>query len=345
VFCNVGGFFFYLFVLFGWCFWFVFWWFGIYIYCPSACLTTRASIIEVSRNLLGLERTHELLLFVSGLETSMAKLGGSVDELQGDLLGGIALGLGDESLAHGDAATLDTRAGTLDHEVVLVHLTVVREATQRGDALHGEVELGGGVGLSVGAVGSAHTIGDLVHLFVQLGTVVITVLTSTCHRVLDTGRMPRSDTCHLAQTLVSLARKLGHTPAGDDTLETLTLGNGDGIDHLILLEHTTDANSLLEEARDVLDFVVDGTTIDLDLTDVSLLLPEAHLGDRGVADSTKDGAVFSDALLLLLDTCAISVLLGVLGKGLLLLGSRPVLVEATLALVVEMLSPDGAEGL
>ena len=40
-----------------------------------------------------LERAEELGLLVGGLETSVAELGGGVDELEGDLLGGGARGL------------------------------------------------------------------------------------------------------------------------------------------------------------------------------------------------------------------------------------------------------------
>merc|ERR1711865_1114453 len=233
-----------------------------------------ASQVRARERLLGLGRSEELLLLVRGLEATVAELGGSVDELEGDLLLGGTGGLGAEGLAEGDDTTLDAGARALEHDVVLVDLTVVGEATEGGDALGGEIELGGGVLLGDGTVGGAGGGADAVDLLVLLGTVVITVLTGAGHRVFYAGRVPRTDTGDLAETLVGLARKLGHTPAGDDTLVTLTLGDGNGVDLLVLLEDGTDRDGLLEKGLDEGDLVGDGATVDLDLADVGLLLAE-----------------------------------------------------------------------
>jgi len=98
---------------------------------------------------------------------------------------------------------------------------------------------------------------------------------------------------------------------------------------------------------------------------VGLLLAELGLGHLGVDEDTDDGAVLLDALEVAVDLLlVISVLLGVLGEGLffffwesesrgsettlqlfvyLLLAVVPVLVEAALELVAEVLGPDGGE--
>lgn len=144
---------------------------------------------------------------------------------------------------------------------------------------------------------------------------------------------------------MGLARKLGDAPTGNNTLVTLTLGDGDGVDHLILLEDRVDRHWLLEEALSEGDLVGHGATIHLDLTDVGLLLAEVQLADLGVAEHTETGAVFGDLLLLGGDAITLSVLLRIAGEGLLVLGAAPVLVEATLALLAEMLGPAGGEGL
>merc|ERR1711904_24212 len=154
---------------------------------------------------------------------------------------------------------------------------------------------------------------------------MVTVLTSAGDAVLDTGRVPRADTGDLTETLVGLTGELGDTPAGDDTLVTLTLGDGNGVDHLVLLEHAVDGHGLLEEALSESDLVGHGDTVHL------------HL-----ADEAENGAVLVELLLLGLDAGALGVLLGVPGECLLLLGGPPVLVEAALALIAEVLGPHSA---
>merc|ERR1711977_436395 len=297
------------------------------------------------RSVLHLDWAHELLLLLSGLETTMTELGGSVDELEANLLQGATVGLSHQGLTHGDHTALHTADLALEHDVVLVHLTIVGEATEGRDALDGKIELGGRVVLRDLAISTTDTLGDLVHLLVELSTMMVAILASTCHRELYARRMPRTDTGNLAETLVCLTGELGDTPASDNTFVTLTLGDGDGINHLVLLEDGVNRHRLLKEILSELDLILHRTTVDLDLTKMSLLLTEVELLDLSVAEDTHDGAVLLDTLDLLIDTSTLSVLLGVAAEGLLALGGTPVLVEAALALVAEMLSPDGAEGL
>lgn len=204
--------------------------------------------------------------------------------------------------------------------------------------LLGNIKLGGSV---AGILALANTV-DLV---VDRGTVVVTHLTSTGNSPLDVGRMPCTDTSDLAETLVGLARKLLGAPTGGDTLETVTLGDGDAVNHLVLLEDGADVKGLLEEAVSELDLVGNGATVDLDLHKVSLLLLERGLADLGVGKNTDDSAVLLDALEVTGDgrAAVLRVLLGVLGEGL-LLALVPALVEAALDLVREMLGPDGGQG-
>jgi len=173
---------------------------------------------------------------------------------------------------------------------------------------------------------------------------MVTVLTSTGDSPLDVGRMPGTDTGDLAETLVSLARELLGTPSGGDTGIAVALGDGNDVNNLVLLEDGVDGEGLLEEAVTKLDLVGNGTTVDLDLHEVGLLLLEGGLADLGVSEDADDGAVLLDALELAGDgrPAVLRVLLGVLGESL-LLALVPVLVEATLDLVAQVLSPDGRE--
>ena len=285
----------------------------------------------------------------------MTELGRGVDPLELDLLGGPAGSLGVQSLAQSHNTLLDTGNGALDHDEVVLDLTVVDETTHtremlelkntqkisggniRGDLLLGDVELSGGVSL-IGTLSNAE---DLV---VARGTVVVTVLTGTGHSPLDVVRVPSTNTGDLAQTLVSLAGQLGGSPTGGNTGETVTLGDGDDINHLVLLEDGVDVDGLLEEVAGEFDLVGDGATVDLDLHKVGLLLLDRSLTNLSVGEHTDDSAVLLDALKLAGDggTGVLSVGLGVFGEGL-LLGLVPVLVEATLDLIAEVLSPDGGE--
>ena len=173
---------------------------------------------------------------------------------------------------------------------------------------------------------------------------VVTHLTSTSNGPLDVVGVPGTDTSDLTQTLVSLTGQLGGTPTGGDTLEAMTLGDGNDVDHLVLLEDGVDVDGLLKQVAGEVNLVGDLATVDLDLHEVGLLLLDGGLADLGVGEHTDDSAVLLDALKLAGDggTAGLGVLLGVLGEGL-LLALVPVLVEAALDLVAQVLSPDGGE--
>lgn len=317
---------------------------------------------DLSRGLeVLLEGTEVLLLLGRGLVGTVTELGRGIDPLELDLLGGAAGSVDEHALAESHDTLLDTGDGTLEEDEVVVDLAVADEATHtvdykvsfrfaldrkilqhgvqnlRSDGLLGDIELGGGVACIL-------ALANTVDLVVDRGTVVVTHLTGTGNSPLDVGRVPSTDTSDLTETLVGLARKLLGSPTGGDTGETVTLGDGDAVDHLVLLEDGRDLDGLLEEAVGELDLVGNGTTVDLDLHEVGLLLLERSLADLGVGQDADDGAVLLDALEVAGDGLAVvlGVLLGVLGEGL-LLGLVPVLVEAALDLVVEVLSPDGGQ--
>jgi len=123
----------------------------------------------------------------------------------------------------------------------------------------------------------------------------------------------------------------------------VTLGDGNGINHLVLLENSVDLNWLLEQTVAKVNLVCCATTINLDLHQVSLLLLERRLGDLGVCEDSDDGAVFLDSFDFTRDGGALlGVLLGVLGESL-LLRLVPVLVEASLELLAQVFGPNGGE--
>merc|ERR1719209_2660360 len=90
-----------------------------------------------------LEGTHEGGLVLGSLEPSVAELGAGVDELEIDLLKSPLLSVGEERLPQGESPLLGSNAAALDHDEVLLDLSVVREATHWIDRLVSNVILGG----------------------------------------------------------------------------------------------------------------------------------------------------------------------------------------------------------
>jgi len=158
--------------------------------------------------------------------------------------------------------------------------------------------------------------------------------------------MPGTNTGDLAETLVSLAWEFLGVPSGSDSVVTATLGDTDGVDHLVLGEDGVDVDLLLEVVFAPVDLLGDGATVDLDLDEVGLLLAKRQTLHLGVADGTdRDGVLLEKGQIAINGLLAILALplLGGLGESL-LLGGEPVAVEATADLVGETGSPDGLDG-
>lgn len=293
---------------------------------------------ESAKNLLQvlLQGTHEGSLLGWGLESTLTELRSSVDPLQVDLLQSSSGGVNVQGLSQGDNSLLDTWDGTLQQHKVVVDQTVSDETTQWVDGLLGSVELGGTVrGIGTGT--------NSVNLVVDRGSVVVTVLTGSGDGPVNVGWVPSTNTGNLSQTSVGLSWQLLGTPSVGDTLETVTLGDGNDIDHLVLLENRVDGDGLLKVLLGPVDLVLDGTTVDLDLSEVGLLLGQWGLLDLGVDQSSDDGGVLGDSGQLTVDLLTVlRVLGGVLGESL-LLGLVPVLVESSSDFLRKVLSPDGGQ--
>lgn len=284
-----------------------------------------------------LERSHKGALLLGSLETAMTKLAGSVDELEGNLLEGSTAGVGHQRLAEGEDTLLGTNASALDHHKVLVDDTVMVEASHGGYGLLGQVKLGRSRVL-------VSTVGHAIDLLVHLRAAMETVLTGAGNGESNAGRMPGTNTSDLTETLVGLARKLASAPAGSDTLESVTLGNTNDVNVLVLLEDGADGDLLLKVAVGPVDLVGNGTTVQLDFHNVGLLLTNAQLTHLSVSNDADDGGVLAELLKSSLNVrSAILVFKGVLGKGV-LLAAVPVLVETAASIVAEVLSPQSGHG-
>ena len=159
-----------------------------------------------------------------------------------------------------------------------------------------------------------HLLPDAQDALVLLRAVEVTILTGTGDRDVHAGRVPRTNARNLAQTTVGLAGQAAHTPTGNHTLHTVTLGHTDRVHVLVLGEHLVHSHLLLEQGLAVGDLGSDVTAVDLDLQHVGLLLAQVQQLDLRVGDHADDLAVLLDALQLLL------LVLGVLGQLLLQAG-------------------------
>lgn len=101
-------------------------------------------MLKLELCLILLDATKELALLFGGLESSVTVLGGSIDELESNILDGGTLDLVDQRLTESQRTTLGSDDTTLNHEPVLFDLTVMREATQRSDVLLSQVVLSAG---------------------------------------------------------------------------------------------------------------------------------------------------------------------------------------------------------
>jgi len=273
----------------------------------------------------------------------VTELGGGVDELNLELLGHPVSGGGEDRLTQNDRSLASANNSTLDQQEVMVDNTVVRKSTDWGDVLINGISGGS----SVVSNTSDGTSTDSVDFLIDLGTAMVAKLTTAGDCPFDSSGVPGTDTGDLAETSVGLAGKSVDAEPLDHTLSSLTLGDADGVDTLVISEDLTNGDFLLELRESPVDLLGDRPTVDLDFHDMGLNLAEIELTDLGSAEYANRGAVLLDALEVSLDRrLALVVLLeavSVLGEGL-LLGIHPVLVEAALDVVVELGSPDGGEG-
>jgi len=207
--------------------------------------------------LLGGKRSHELVLLLDGLEFTVTDLGRGIDELDFRDKGGERAGLGKHGLSNGDNSLSWSSDGTSDQEEVLVNNTVMWESTNWGDVLDMWVLLGGGV-----VVDSSNGSGsDSVDLLVDLGSVEVTLVTSSSNCPLNGSWMPSTDTGDLSETSMGLSWKSGDTESLDNTGSSLTSGNTNGVNHLVLSEDLSNGDLLLELAGSPLDLLGDGSSV------------------------------------------------------------------------------------
>merc|ERR1719430_1243065 len=141
------------------------------------------------------------------------------------LLQSSLLGVGKETLPESKNPLLRSNTASLQHDEVLLHLSIVREATHGCDGFISKVVVCGGVILDELAVLHVVTSTHPVDLLVDLSSVMVSLLTSSWHGELDSAGMPCTNTGNLPQTLVGLPGQLLCVPPAGNALESVTLGH------------------------------------------------------------------------------------------------------------------------
>jgi len=265
----------------------------------------------------------------------VADLRRCVDELKFNLLSGIAGSLRDECLSQSNHSLLRSYNAALDHNEVLVHNTIVREASNRSNTLGGKIEFSATVGGS--------SLANTVHLLVDLSAVVISVLSSAGNSPRHSWWMPCSDTGDLSETSVGLSWQTSSAPSSGHTLKSFTLGVSDDVEHLTISEDSVNWYLLLEQADSEVDLLSCSSSINLDFQEVSSLRSQLELSDLGMGHDSNNSAILLYTVKLSVDLILVlGKLLSVLGECL-LLGSVPILVEAALHFVTQVRCPHSGQ--
>lgn len=144
---------------------------------------------------------------------------------------------------------------------------------------------------------------------------------------------------------MSFTRQTFSSPTGSDTLETVTLGDSDDVNVLVLFEDAVDGDLLFEVGVGPVDLVGNVSTVQLDFNEMGAFLAEGSFADLGVGEDTDDRG---NTLQLFKGSSdggsSVSlILLSKLGEGL-AFRAIPVLVEAAFDVVAQVFSHHSCNG-
>jgi len=251
----------------------------------------------------------------------MSKLGISIDKLELNLFEGDSGSLRDNALSKGDNSSLNSGASSLDHDKVLRDNSKSWKSSHRGNWLGRKIELGGSAVSS--GLSNSH------NLVVDLRSVVISVLSSSSNSEGNSRWMPCSDACNLSKSLVSLSWKSSCSPSRRNSFESVSLGNSDRVDNFGIFENSVYGNEFLEKSNSEVNLLFDGSSVNLDFHDVSLLVDDSDLLDLSVGDNSNNGGVLLELSDFgLEERLVFQMSLRVLGEGL-LLRLIPVLIKSS----------------
>lgn len=88
-----------------------------------------------------------------------------------------------------------------------------------------------------------------------------------------------------------------NAPSLDDSLESVSLGDSDNVDHLVGVENGINLHFLFKQVVAEINLLLYASSVDLNLEDVVLLL--SHIGEQlhlGGTDGSHNGTVFSNSV-------------------------------------------------
>jgi hypothetical protein len=129
---------------------------------------------------------------------------------------------------------------------------------------------------------------------------------------------------------MSLSGKFFDSESLDDSTESLTLSGTQNIDGLKALEDLIDSDFLLKERISKLNFILDGSSVDLDLIDIGFLSLEVKSLRLSVTDESDNRAVLEDLVSELLRLLSIGLKTLVVFSESSSLGLEPILVKSSL---------------
>lgn len=144
----------------------------------------------------------------------------------------------------------------------------MRESSHRCNVLLSKVVLSRCVVLSSVTFGLSDSIDSLV----GFSPVMVTHLSCSGDSPLDIGWMPRSDAPNFSKSTMGLSGKSLHTETSDDSVESFTLSSTHNVEAFSFFEDLINLDVLFEQRKPEVDFFFNGSSVDLDLEDVSLLL-------------------------------------------------------------------------
>jgi len=159
----------------------------------------------------------------------MTHLGWGIDKLKGNLF---LWGSGDlvkEGLSKNEHFLLGTNTTSLNYDKVILYNTITGETSHRSNLLISKIG-------SCSSVILSFSLSYSVNLLIQFSSMVITILTCSSNGEHNSSGMPSTNTTNLSVTSMCLLLQMLNTESLDNTLNSVTLGNTNNVDHFVLLE-------------------------------------------------------------------------------------------------------------